>query len=961
MIQDFFDPFLRPFFNKYGVTNVQDLTSLFMSKFKSVNTPEKAVQEAIDNGDVAPHLDEINRFFEIYRLGHVLDFELYDEVNQVYQTGSGFGFILSGTTLLGAGESTAELLNGLFNVGIPEGACIQFLLLASGELTPIFKYWKSQRKSNPIFDKIADNRINFLNKGTKKRLYPRNKMSVKNFKLYISFTFNGLFQEDSYGVVDNVRNAAASLLKSQGIDSRNLPPDEFINLCREMLCPRQDGIQFYEYDDTLAIKDQIADPDENIYIDQDGIVINDTSIRTLGVRKYPTHLYLNNMGGVIGDELSAMLQIPYPFALCCNIQILNPETTNATLRLEAERVQNQAKNGIGRYLPIINRKAHEYQYMQQILADGEGCVNVGHFFHIYTPLGKSEEAFQEAQAVFRSRGFELVNYKNIQFPALLSSIPLFFDPDNAKQQKEARMMRLYRQFNAVNGLPVIADWKGTGTPVLMFLGRRGQVQFVDLFDNKAGNYNFAVVAVSGSGKSYLMNDIAQNYLACGSLVRIIDVGRSYKHLCEMFGGQFIEFGEKSNICINPFSFISDKDGNDLRGIDPEDLLKDEDLKEQVLMLKSIVMLAAGRDPENKTEDSFVEQAILSAVAEKGSHATFTTIYNFLIKFADDKGRARDIAQSIYSYTDKGVYGVFFEGVANLNFNNPFIVLELEELNQKGQLIDVVLQIVMLRITQEMYLGDRSQRKICIIDEAWQLMGNGNSGKFIETAYRRARKYGGAVGTATQSIDDYFKNPTTTACWNNADIKFLLRQGAESKKEKFDEYTTRLLKSVTTEKGVYSEVMIQIGGKTCGVSRLVVDPFSNYIFSSNANDVQLVNYVSQNEELNTTEAIERALFITDTYVETYHADPSDVSQYLVPNIKDYGYWNIINELLIVCAIKNADQCRVDKAQRVAISLIEDCCKIYAVQRDKAMSLIIEIINESGVEGVRVDLYSKNKVS
>lgn len=948
---------LQALLRRYEVTTVQELLQQKLSKLKFTKTPEIAVKNALENEEVAPHLQEINEFFKIHRLSHVLDFEYYDEINMIYQTGSGYGFILEATTLTGVSENTSELLTGLFNVGIPEGACIQFLLHASSELDGIFSTWRNQRQQSPLYQTIQEERVKFLKQGTKDRLFPKNKMCVRNFRLLITFTFEGVFSEENTGMIENIRNASQSLLKSQGIETRNIQPEGFINFCREILCPKQKDWELTSYDDTLPIRDQISDPDNNIYIDTDGIVINDTAIRSLGVKKYPTQLYLQTMGGVIGDQFSSMLQIPYPFLFCCNIQVLSPEKTNGKLIIEAERVQNQARNGIGRFVPIINRKAGEYKLAQQILADGEGFVNFGHFFHIYTPLGKSEEAYQEVQAVFRSKNFELVNYSNIQFPAVLSSLPLFFDPDNANELKEARMMRLYRQFNAMNSIPVLADWKGTGTPLLLTLGRRGQVQFTDVFDNIAGNYNFSVAAVSGSGKSYLMNELAASYLSCNSLVRIIDIGKSYKNLCEIFEGQFIEFSDKSKICINPFSYIADSHGNDLAGLEPAELIKREEIKEQIEMLKSIVILAAGRDPNDKTEDSFVEQAILNAIAKQGSKSTFTTVYNELLALQDDKGRAKDIAQAIHSYTDKGIHGIYFEGVANLNFNNSFIVLELEELRQKGKLVDVVLLIVMLRITQEMYLGDRSQKKVCIIDEAWDLMGNGNSGKFIETGYRRARKYGGAFGTATQSIDDYFKNDTTKACWNNADIKFLLRQGAESKNVKFDEYTERLLKSLNTEKGVYSEMVVEVGGKTCGVARLTVDPFSNYIYSSNANDVQFVKYIRDFKKVDVAQAVVIAIKFTDLFHKTYRADKSEVSRLMVQQIRSQGYENTINELVVISAVKDYRQNKIEHAIKDTISIIELYAKFYNINKENALQQISDRVEGEGIEKIITEINFK----
>jgi conjugal transfer ATP-binding protein TraC len=429
----------------------------------------------------------------------------------------------------------------------------------------------------------------------------------------------------------------------------------------------------------------------------------------------------------------------------------------------------------------------------------------------------------------------------------------------------------------------------------MLLGRRGQVQFIDLFDNKAGNYNASVVATSGSGKSFLLNELVVSYLSCKSKLWVIDVGRSYKNTCDLLGGQFIEFTEKTKICVNPFTYLGGDDGVHLQKLEFDTLLKREDLKEQVEMLKAIIMAAAQRDPNNKTEDSFVEQAILQAIHHKGNKATFTTVYEELLKIQDDRGRAKDIAESIKSYTKHGIHGDYFEGDSTLDFNNNLIVLELEDLKAKGQLVFVILLIVMLKISQEMYLGDRSQKKLCIIDEAWDLMGKGNSGTFIETGYRRARKYGGAFLTATQSIDDYYMTNTTQACWNNADIKFLLRQGSKAKNAMFDDYTTNLLNSVTTEAGVYSEVMVIIGGNTYGVGRLIVDPFSIFIYSSNANDVQLVNYIKENERIPIEQAVRRALVISGDFANKFGMERNMVSASIVPQIREKGYKNIMHQM------------------------------------------------------------------
>ncbi|MEI6416071.1 MAG: ATP-binding protein, partial [Pseudomonadota bacterium] len=230
-------------------------------------------------------------------------------------------------------------------------------------------------------------------------------------------------------------------------------------------------------------------------------------------------------------------------------------------------------------------------------------------------------------------------------------------------------------------------------------------------------------------------------------------------------------------------------------------------------------------------------------------ATITDIYELLRtgRLSDEGEMERDLsrlATALEPYTKHGIYASYFEGEANIEFRKNLVVLELEELKAKKDLQAVVMQLMMYRITQEMYL-DRSKRKLVIIDEAWDLMGSGSSANFIEAGYRRARKYGGAFGTITQSVDDYYKNEATRAAITNADWLFLLRQKPESidrlgKEGKLHvyEWMKRQLSSVSTEHGHYSEIFVH-GPMGSGVGRLILDPFSMLLYSTRAEDYQAI--------------------------------------------------------------------------------------------------------------------------
>jgi conjugal transfer ATP-binding protein TraC len=197
------------------------------------------------------------------------------------------------------------------------------------------------------------------------------------------------------------------------------------------------------------------------------------------------------------------------------------------------------------------------------------------------------------------------------------------------------------------------------------------------------------------------------------------------------------------------------------------------------------------------------------------------------------------------YTREGAYGRYFDRPGGLDLDADFTVLELEELKARKDLQSVVLLIIMYRITREMYFS-RSRKKIVIIDEAWDLLSGGASAEFIEAGYRRARKYRGAFMSATQSVDDYYRNPAAQAALANSDWMLLLRQKPESI-ERMDQLGTipmddamkRLVQSLRTEHGAYSEVFIHSPAGS-GIGRLIVDPHTLLLCSSRAEDFDAIN-------------------------------------------------------------------------------------------------------------------------
>ena len=267
------------------------------------------------------------------------------------------------------------------------------------------------------------------------------------------------------------------------------------------------------------------------------------------------------------------------------------------------------------------------------------------------------------------------------------------------------------------------------------------------------------------------------------------------------------------------------------------------------MLKSVLyLMAAPIQGTTDLENSLLEEAIVSVWQAHKNQATISNVADFLS--AQKTPESQKLAKMLFPYTKYGSYGRFFEGESNVDLTNDLVVFELEELKERKDLQAVIVQIMVLQIANQVYLGDRKTRVQVVLDEAWDLLRGKETGQFIETAARRLRKYQGALIVGTQSVRDFYATPGAQAAFENSDFTVLLEQKSSSitqlkttKHIELTNYMEKVLKTIKTVKDKYSECLI-IMPSGFVVGRLYLDRFSQLLYTTDAKEFQKIAILRQ---------------------------------------------------------------------------------------------------------------------
>ena len=385
------------------------------------------------------------------------------------------------------------------------------------------------------------------------------------------------------------------------------------------------------------------------------------------------------------------------------------------------------------------------------------------------------------------------------------------------------------------------NYRSSISPIGIRLGDRlsGRPVHVDISDEPIDkgictNRNKFILGPSGSGKSFFTNHMVRSYYEKGTHIVLVDVGHSYKGLCDMVNGYYFTYSETNPIKFNPF-YIGDGD------------VLDTEKKESI---KTLLLALWKKDNEtfNRSEYVALSNALQLYFDKVNKEADvfpcFDTFYDFLKDefvsiLKSDNVKDKDFDVSNFLYVLRPYYkGGEFDYLLNANENldllqQRFIVFELDNIKDHPILFPVVTIIIM-----EVFIGKMRKlkgiRKMILIEEAWKAIAKEGMAEYIKYLFKTVRKFFGEAIVVTQEVEDIISSPVVKqAIINNSDCKILLDQSKYQ--NKFDQIQ-ELLGLTEKEKALvlsinkandptkkYKEVFISLGGVLSKVYRTEVSP------------------------------------------------------------------------------------------------------------------------------------------
>jgi len=278
------------------------------------------------------------------------------------------------------------------------------------------------------------------------------------------------------------------------------------------------------------------------------------------------------------------------------------------------------------------------------------------------------------------------------------------------------------------------------------------------------NANSVILGKSGGGKSFFVKMEAFRLLMMGIDVIILDPENEYQKLTQSMGGEFVVFSTTSQYKINPFDLV-------------DEVGQADELSNKILDLHSLIRVIMG-DVITPAQDALLDRALVMTYRNVGitqDPATFKLPAPLLedlykVFMGMETPEAKEMANRLEKFVMGSAAGIFNQK-SNFDIKNHFTVFGIRDLeeNLRPVAMYIVLDYIWNKVRRDI------KKRILIVDEAWYLIKHKDSGAYLHSFAKRARKYHLGLTTITQDVEDFLSTEEGKAIVTNSSMQIILKQ------------------------------------------------------------------------------------------------------------------------------------------------------------------------------------------
>ena len=428
-----------------------------------------------------------------------LPYFAYDDENGFFYNQDGtVGYIFEIPPISFMGADTVNMIKSLFSVA-PDGSVFQFILFSDPYIDFVldsYRDLKVRRDEYKLINEAVNRFSDFLKEGSEKGIDRIAGIPVRYFRAFFTLKIpkNRLKGYDLKGIKHNIHE----ILHGAGLPPTDIDANELLNFLRRLFNDRI--LLDRGWDARKPLNKQVILAESEIYTSLSEIRVGKKVYRCITPKLFPKKVspFLANqlIGGVWGVASDAE-QITKPFLFTLNIY-KDDKGIKAGITTKANIIFQQ--QGFGSLAPSLARRKEEFVWAIDEMDNNTRFLRILPLMWIYAESSEeAQKTIARVKRIWESKGFTMQEDKGILPILFISTLPFGLYTEAGNINKIDRDFTVQDEVAGAMA-PVQADFHGGGKPILLFVGRKGQLISVDMFDKHSDNYNALVAASTGSGK-----------------------------------------------------------------------------------------------------------------------------------------------------------------------------------------------------------------------------------------------------------------------------------------------------------------------------------------------------------------------------------------------------------------------------------------------------------------------------